>query len=105
MSAFLLFFCVAIALAISNIDSLLQYYREIINYKLIIGIGPYHVSKTIVKFVNDGLMAIFFFFLGLEMKYHIQEGEFKDRRNLLLPALTAIGGFIVPALLYTTLAV
>ncbi|WP_350332204.1 Na+/H+ antiporter NhaA [Candidatus Bodocaedibacter vickermanii] len=103
MSAFLLFFCVAIALAISNIDSLLQYYREIINYKLIIGIGPYHVSKTIVKFVNDGLMAIFFFFLGLEMKYHIQEGEFKDRRNLLLPALTAIGGFVAPALLYTTL--
>ncbi len=87
-------------MAISNIDSLLQYYRKIINYKLSIGIGPYHVSKTIVKFVNDGLMAIFFFFLGLEMKYHIQEGEFKDKRNLLLPAITAVGGFIVPALLY-----
>jgi Na+:H+ antiporter, NhaA family len=100
LSAFLLFFCVAIALGISNVDSLLQYYREIINYKLVVGIGPYQVSKTIVKFVNDGLMAIFFFFLGLEMKYHIQEGEFKDKRNLLLPTITAMGGFIVPALLY-----
>lgn len=90
----------AVALVISNIDGLLYVYREIINYKLSIGIGPYQASKTLVKFVNDGLMAIFFFFLGLEMKYHITEGEFRDKRTLLLPTITAAGGFIVPALLY-----
>lgn len=45
-------------------------------------------------------MAIFFFLLGLEMKYHVTEGEFKEKRSLLLPTITAVGGFIVPALLY-----
>ncbi len=45
-------------------------------------------------------MAIFFFLLGLEMKHHITEGEFQNKRNLLLPCIAAVGGFVVPALIY-----
>jgi NhaA family Na+:H+ antiporter len=88
-------------LVISNIDELLSYYKTFISYKVSIGFGPFILHKSLVKFVNNGLMAIFFFFLGLEMKYHIIEGEFRNKKALLLPTITAMGGFIVPALIYT----
>lgn len=101
LASLLLFLAVALAFIISNNDLLLLYYRKLINLELIIGFGPFVFDKTLLKFVNDGLMAIFFFFLGLEMKYHITEGEFKERRKLLFPTITAIGGFIIPASLYT----
>ena len=54
----------------------------------------------LLKWVNDGLMALFFFLLGLEMKYQIIEGEFNEKKRLLILALAAIGPFIVPASLY-----
>lgn len=95
-----MFVCVLSALIISNVDELLVYYKTFINYKVSIGFGPVIFHKSLVKFVNDGLMAIFFFFLGLEMKYHTIEGEFRNKKALMLPTVTAIGGFIVPALLY-----
>jgi len=96
-----LFVSVLSALFISNIDELLTYYKTFISYKVSIGFGPFVLNKSLVKFVNDGLMAIFFLFLGLEMKYHIIEGEFRNKKALLLPTITAIGGFIVPALIYS----
>lgn len=101
LSSLLLFLGVILALIISNNDNLLSHYKNFINYKFSIGYGPYVLNKTVLKFVNDGLMAIFFFFLGLEMKYHITEGEFRERKSLIFPAITAIGGFIIPALLYS----
>lgn len=88
------------ALIISNIDESLAYYKAFISYKVSIGFGPFVLHKSLVKFVNDGLMAIFFFFLGLEMKYHAIEGEFRNKKALMLPTIAAIGGFVVPALLY-----
>lgn len=100
LSAVLLFISVIAALIISNNDWSLSYYRSFINYKFTLGIAPFALDKTTLKFVNDGLMAIFFFFLGLEMKFHMTEGEFTDRRSLLLPTITAIGGFVVPAIIY-----
>lgn len=101
LSAILLFMSVLSALIISNMDELLVYYKTFLSYKVSIGFGPFILHKSLVKFVNDGLMAIFFFFLGLEMKYHIIEGEFRNKKALLLPAVTAFGGFIIPAILYT----
>lgn len=96
----LLFMAVIVALIISNIDHTLNYYREFISIKLYFGIEEYQLNKPLLKWVNDGLMAIFFFLLGLEMKYHMIHGEFASRRNLVLPSLAAAGGFIVPALVY-----
>ena len=100
LSSLLLFAGVILALAISNNDWSLVYYRNFVNYKFSLDFKLFVLNKTILKFVNDGLMAIFFFLLGLEMKYHIVEGEFKEKKNLLLPASAAIGGFVVPAFLY-----
>ena len=96
LSSYLLFFGVLSALIISNNSTLLSYYRDSINIPLSVGAGDYILSKPLLKWVNDGLMAIFFFLLGLEMKHQIMEGEFQDKSKLLLPTLAAIGGFIVP---------
>lgn len=100
LSALLLFLAVILALIISNNDFTLEYYRYFINYKFSLGYGEFVLNKTILKFVNDGLMAIFFFFIGLEMKYHMIEGEFKEKHSLILPINTALGGFLVPAFCY-----
>lgn len=100
ISALLLLLSVILALVISNNDSTLDYYRYFINYKFSLGYGEFSLDKTILKFVNDGLMAIFFFFIGLEMKYHMVEGQFKERHSLILPINTALGGFLVPAFCY-----
>lgn len=100
LSSLLLLTGVILALAISNNDWSLVYYRSFVNYKFSLDFKIFILDKTVLKFVNDGLMAIFFFLLGLEMKYHIVEGEFKEKKSLLLPAGTAIGGFVVPAFLY-----
>lgn len=100
LSSLLLLAGVILALAISNNDWSLVYYRNFVNYKFSLDFKLFVLDKTILKFVNDGLMAIFFFLLGLEMKYHVVEGEFKEKKSLLLPASTAIGGFVVPAFLY-----
>jgi NhaA family Na+:H+ antiporter len=100
ISAVLLFLGVVLAFVISNNDYTLRYYREFINYKFELGTTPFTLSKTILKFVNDGLMAIFFFLLGLEMKYHLTDGEFKDKKGLILPSISAVGGFVIPALVY-----
>ena len=100
LSSYLLFFGVLSALIISNNSTLLSYYRAFINIPLSVGAGDYILSKPLLKWVNDCLMAIFFFLLGLEMKHQIMEGEFQDKSKLLLPTLAAIGGFIVPGLFY-----
>jgi NhaA family Na+:H+ antiporter len=100
LSSYLLCLGVILAFIISNNNFLLSYYRALINVHFSIGVGEYILSKPLLKWVNDGLMALFFFLLSLEMKYQISEGEFKEARNLILPSVAAIGGFIIPAILY-----
>ncbi|AZL15181.1 Na+/H+ antiporter NhaA [Rickettsiales endosymbiont of Stachyamoeba lipophora] len=100
ISSILLFLGVFLALIISNNSFLLTYYKSFIAYKFTLGFEDHLLSKSLLKWVNDGLMAIFFFLLGLEMKYHMTDGEFQTKKNLLLPTIAAMGGFIVPALIY-----
>ncbi len=63
-----------------------------------IGVAP--LDKTISHWVNDGLMAVFFFFVGLEIKREILAGELSDWRQAVLPAVAAVGGAVVPATIY-----
>ncbi|MBN8827538.1 MAG: Na+/H+ antiporter NhaA [Sphingobacteriia bacterium] len=98
-SALLLFISLLSAFLISN-SSLYPLYQELIDLKISIEVGELNLSKSLLKWVNDGLMAIFFFLLGLEMKYHLTDGEFKDKKTLLLPFIAAISGFIFPVGLY-----
>jgi Na+:H+ antiporter, NhaA family len=63
-------------------------------------IGDFGINKPLLLWVNDGLMAIFFLLVGLEIKREVIGGELSDRKRAVLPAAAAIGGMIIPALTY-----
>lgn len=67
---------------------------------LVLEIGSFHFDETFKHLVNDGLMAIFFFVVGLEIKRELAVGDLKDPRRAALPAVAALGGVILPALIY-----
>lgn len=90
-SGILLLFCVFLSLMIAN-SSLGPGFEELLTYEL----GPYSVSM----WINDGLMAIFFLVVGLEIKREIVEGELSSFKNASLPIFAAIGGMLVPAFIY-----
>jgi Na+:H+ antiporter, NhaA family len=71
--------------------------------KLTIGIGDFHLSKTLLHWINDGLMAIFFFVVGLEIKREMIAGELSTLKKASLPIIAALGGMIIPAVLYLML--
>ena len=68
---------------------------------LTVGWGRLAISEDLRHWVNDGLMTLFFFVVGLEIKRELVHGELRDRRTASLPAIAALGGMVVPALLYT----
>ena len=68
-------------------------------------IGAIGLEKSLVHWVNDGLMAIFFFLVGLEIKRELLVGELSDRRNATLPFFAAVGGMAIPALVYLLLTI
>ncbi len=65
-----------------------------------IKIGPLEIAKPLLLWVNDGLMATFFFLVGLELKRELLIGELSDKSKITLPALGAIGGMAIPALIF-----
>ena len=65
-----------------------------------LSVGSFHLNETLRLFVNDGLMAIFFFVVGLEIKRELVSGDLRDPRAAALPAIAALGGMAVPALIY-----
>ncbi|KAA3645537.1 MAG: Na+/H+ antiporter NhaA [Chloroflexi bacterium] len=75
-------------------------YTALWNTKLTIGIGDFGLSKELIKWINDGLMAVFFFVVGLEIKREILVGELSSLRKALFPIAAALGGMLVPALIY-----
>lgn len=89
--------CLAMILANSPLSS---YYNLFIATPVHIRIGPLELAKPLLLWVNDGLMAGFFFLVGLELKREVLIGELRDRRSIALPALGALGGMVVPALVY-----
>jgi NhaA family Na+:H+ antiporter len=75
-------------------------YFSLWEQQLTIGIGDTALSKTLLHWINDGLMVIFFFFVGLEIKREILVGELSSAKKALLPIIAALGGMIGPALIY-----
>ncbi|HEV3497842.1 MAG TPA: Na+/H+ antiporter NhaA, partial [Actinomycetes bacterium] len=71
--------------------------------ELTIGAGPLAVTEDLKHWVNDGLMAVFFFVVGLEIKRELVVGELRDRRRASLPVLAALGGVVVPAGIFLAL--
>jgi NhaA family Na+:H+ antiporter len=87
----LLIICVIVSLMIAN-SSLGDDFQNVLDYP----IGPYSTSL----WINDGLMAIFFLLVGLEIKRELIEGELSSLKNASLPIFAAIGGMVVPALIF-----
>ena len=78
-------------------------YTSMLSAHLLLDAGPIHLSITVLEFVNDGLMAVFFFVVGIEIKRELVKGELSDRRAAALPMIAALGGICVPALIYLSM--
>jgi len=77
-----------------------SYYSLLLDTPVEIRIGAFEIAKPLLLWINDGLMAVFFFLVGLELKRELIEGELADRRNIVLPGVGAVGGMAVPAAIY-----
>lgn len=78
-------------------------YEHSLHTPIAIGIGPFSLEMGLLHWVNDGLMAVFFFLVGLEIKREFLYGELRTRSAMILPVCGALGGMLVPALFYSLL--
>ncbi|WP_299588994.1 Na+/H+ antiporter NhaA [uncultured Microbulbifer sp.] len=101
-SGILLMLSALAALIIAN-SPLQDTYKHLLHMPISIGSGNWELSLSLHHWINDGLMAIFFFLVGLELKREFMVGELSDLRQAVLPVMAAIGGMIVPALIYASL--
>ncbi len=95
----ILMFMTVFALVLAN-TPLTEEYANFFHTKVDLHVGSWQLSHTIHHWINDGLMAIFFFIIGLEIKREILVGELSNIRVAILPILSAIGGMVLPALIY-----
>jgi len=98
-SGLVLLFAAIIALIISN-SNLSELYFSTLNEYLFIGINNFGLKLSVIHWINDALMAIFFFFVTLEIKREFLQGELSNVKQALLPIIAAVGGMLVPALIY-----
>lgn len=98
-SGILLFASAIIALILAN-SPLKDAYHHFWEHTFTIGFGDFMVSKSLHHWINDGLMSVFFFVVGLELKREIMAGELSKPKDAILPIFAAIGGMVIPALLY-----
>ncbi len=90
---------VIVALACQNSEYAVDY-RAWLNTRAGFAYGSFELMKPLLLWINDGLISIFFFSIGLELKHEFMEGHMSQPRNIVLPALGAVGGILVPALIF-----
>ena len=98
-SGLVLLFAAVIALLISNSEYSSTYFNVLQKY-ITIGFGAISLKLTVVHWINDVLMTIFFFLVSLEIKREIVQGELSNPKQALLPIIGAVGGMVVPAIIY-----
>ncbi len=98
-SGLILLFSAIIALIVSN-SELSNLYFSTLNEYLFIGVNQFGIKLTVIHWINDALMAVFFFFVTLEIKREFIQGELSNIKQALLPIIGAVGGMLVPALIY-----
>ena len=95
----LLMITAAIAVIVAN-SPLSNLYDLLLSTPIIIQVGTFAINKPLLLWINDGLMAVFFFLVGLELKRELVEGELSDPKSIILPAVGAVGGMAIPAVIY-----
>lgn len=106
----LLIVATALALTVSNIPFLNGYYEEFWNQQIRLQVGEFNIFShaghpmSLIQFINDALMAVFFFAIGLEIKREVLVGELSSIKQALLPVIAAIGGMIVPVAFFITMS-
>lgn len=98
-SGILLILATVLAMLVVN-SPLENYYNALFSTTAEIRLGEFSISKPLLLWINDGLMAIFFFLIGLEVKREMLAGELSDPARIVLPVIGAIGGMAVPAIIY-----
>ena len=97
-----LIFMTILALILAN-SPLTEAYAHFFHTKIDLNVGSWELSHSIHHWINDGLMAIFFFIIGLEIKREVLVGELSNIKVAILPILAAIGGMVFPALIYLSI--
>jgi Na+:H+ antiporter, NhaA family len=95
----LLLFAALLALLVAN-SPLASLYDALLSTTVAVQIGALVISKPLLLWINDGLMAVFFFLIGLEIKREVMEGELSSVAQIVLPGIGALGGMLVPAVIY-----
>ena len=101
-SGLVLLFAAIVALLLSN-SSLSEYYYKILYSHLFIGVNQFGFDLSVIHWINNVLMAIFFFVVTLEIKREFIQGELSRPKQALLPIIGAVGGMAVPALIYISI--
>lgn len=101
-SGIILMFTAVLAMVIAN-SPWSVYYDMLLNIPVVIAVGTFEIAKPLLLWINDGLMALFFFLVGLELKREFLEGDLSQPGQITLPAIGAVGGMLVPALCYAVL--
>ena len=95
---------IAATLALVIANSPLHFdYQRLLELRFQLGVAPIALEKTLHHWINDGLMAVFFFLVGLEIKRELLVGALSNRQTATLPVIGAIGGMAVPALIYSAI--
>ena len=98
-SGLLLIACALLALVLAN-SALADSYHHFFHTSIGIAIGSWHLNMSLHHWINDGLMALFFFVVGLEIKREILVGELAEPKQAVLPIAAAFGGMVIPAGIY-----
>ncbi|WP_240610757.1 Na+/H+ antiporter NhaA [Ammonifex thiophilus] len=98
-SGIVLLVATAVALALAN-SPLSPSYHQLLERPVSVGIGPFTFTEPVQRWINDGLMAVFFFTVGMEIKREILRGELSAPGKATLPVVAALGGMVLPAVIY-----
>ena len=101
-SGILLMLCAVAALYLAN-SQWSEAYHHLLQLPFTIGVPGFELSKSLHHWINDGLMAMFFFVIGLELKREILVGELADPKQAILPIVAAVGGMLIPVLIYISI--
>ncbi len=94
-----LVFAAALSMVMSN-SELADFYNNLLHTNVSVSFGSAALSKTLHHWINDGLMAIFFFMVGMEIKKEMLQGHLSSRDQAILPAIAAVGGMVLPAAVF-----